>query len=645
MCDMGQYRKVTVMNRRELVHTARAIGLASCWNTGSIALFVAAVLYPSCGNGQTVEWASSASAPGGATSGAVGVDAAGNSYIAGTFGGTATFGSIVLTSVTDYDLFVAKVDSAGNFLWAHSPGGSINPLNVDIDVDAAGNSYVSANFYGVLDFGGPFVFTAQGLSYDLVVAKYDPDGNVFWARSAQGVGLPSGIALDASGNCYVSGSFNSTSTFGSFVLSPLAPGDQFLVKYNSNGIEQFASQTGGGISKSGYIYLHDIAVDGAGNSYVTGYYTGTIAFGPFVLTNDIGTSSMLVGKYNSTGDVVWVRSSGGAYPATTRGDAIAADAAGNSYLTGRFEPTATIDEFELASAGYQDVFVAKYDTDGNVLWARSGGGPNYDGPGGGDGGSGIALDASGNSYIFGYYLLGPATFGAFVLSADYGLFMAKYDSAGTVVSAWLAGEPNAFFQDYGMAVDADGGSYATGGYIGTTTFDPFVLTGNGVFVTRYSASAADADADGVPDATDNCPNAANADQLDADNDDVGDVCDCDLLGCSDGNPCTDDVCDGANCSFPNNTIACDDGDPGTENDVCTNGFCAGTPITIFGDINGSGTVNLDDILCILACFGSNCACADGLANADIVPCGGNGVVNLDDILAILAAFAGADLCQ
>src|SRR2546422_856027 len=155
----------------------------------------------------------------------IAVDAAGNSYVTGSFHDVVAFGSTNLTSSGGYDIFVAKYDNAGNVLWAQQAGSSL--------YDDVG-----------LAIGGDF---------DIFVAKYDGTGELVWVNQAGGTldDVGYGIAVDAAGNSFVTGYFNSpTAAFGtnnlnnSNVLSTNSP-DIFVAKYNPGGDVVWAKQAGG----------------------------------------------------------------------------------------------------------------------------------------------------------------------------------------------------------------------------------------------------------------------------------------------------------------------------------------------------------------------------------------------------------------
>ena len=160
-------------------------------------------------------WARQAAATGGVATRAIAADRLGNSYVTGWFIGTATFGGKTLTSDGEGDIFVAKYDGDGKILWARRAGGSSFDEGAGIAVDVSGNCYVTGYFSGTGTFGG-VTLTSRG-NGDIVIAKYDSAGNVKWAKAFGGSEEDRGnhIALDGLGNCYVTGFFNSaTATFG-----------------------------------------------------------------------------------------------------------------------------------------------------------------------------------------------------------------------------------------------------------------------------------------------------------------------------------------------------------------------------------------------------------------------------------------------
>lgn len=124
---------------------------------------------------------------------------------------------------------------------------------------------------------------------------------------------------------------------------------------------------------------YDVAVDISGNSYLTGtFYTATLIFGTTILTNaHTGNGDMYVVKYDAGGNVLWAKSAGGT--GDERGYKIALDRAGNCYITGYFSSsTITFGTTTLTNAGLTNMYIVKYDAGGNVVWAKSAGGTNND---------------------------------------------------------------------------------------------------------------------------------------------------------------------------------------------------------------------------------------------------------------------------
>ncbi|MEZ4902448.1 MAG: SBBP repeat-containing protein [Spirosomataceae bacterium] len=154
-----------------------------------------------------------------------------------------------------------------------------------------------------------------------------------------------GIAVDGSGNIYLTGSYQDTATFGSTkVLTSVGSYDVFIAQYSSSGLIQWVRSVGGASFDSGY----SIAVDGSSNVYVTGSYQGTATFGSTILTS-VGSEDVFVAQYNSSGSIQWVKSGGGTI--SDIGKDIAVDELGNVYVTGSYYGAAFFGETTLASAG------------------------------------------------------------------------------------------------------------------------------------------------------------------------------------------------------------------------------------------------------------------------------------------------------
>ena len=356
----------------------------------------------------------------------IAVDVNGNSYVTGYFYGSATFGTTTLTSSGSDDIFVAKLDINGNWLWAKQAGGTSYDYGNRIAVDAYGNSYVTGYFKSSSCSFGTITLNSSGYE-DIFVAKMDSNGNWMWAKQAGGTSEDGGtsIAVDANGNSYVTGSFKESANFGTTTLTSSGSWDIFVAKIDHNGNWLWAKQAGGTDNNGGI----SIAVDANGNSYVTGgFYGSSCSFSTITLINSsIEYSDIFVAKIDYNGNWLWAKQAGGT--SYDYGEGIAVDDNGNSYVTGRFGDSATFGTTTFTSSGDSDIFVAKLDSSGNWLWAKQAGGTDD------DDGNGIAVDDNGNSYVTGYFW-SSATFGATTLtsSSDYGsdIFVAKLGEVNSI---------------------------------------------------------------------------------------------------------------------------------------------------------------------------------------------------------------------
>ncbi|MFD3002807.1 SBBP repeat-containing protein [Pontibacter toksunensis] len=369
-----------------------SFGTTDLTSSGNIDIFIAK--YDGSGN---VLWAKQAGGQDIDASKNIEVDGKGNSYITGEFRGSATFGNTTLTSTGSYDLFIAKYDASGNVLWAKQSGGAGSEMGRGIAVDGSGNCYITGYFDGNATFGST-TLTSNG-SYDVFIAKYDAKGNFLWANRAGGSEKDFGrnIAVDGSGNSYITGPFRGLASFGSTTLTSSGDEDIFIAKYDASGNVLWAKRAGGTNNDAAI----GIAVDSRGNSFIAGEFKGNANFGSTTLTSS-GNADIVIAKYDASGNLLWAKQAGGS--SSDHGRNIALDGSGNSYITGEFEGSATFGSTTLTSSGGVDIFIAKYDASGNVLWAKRAGG-NLE-----ERASGIAIDGSGNLYITGYFN-GQASFG------------------------------------------------------------------------------------------------------------------------------------------------------------------------------------------------------------------------------------------
>lgn len=345
----------------------------------------------------------------------IAVDSEGNSYLTGSFQESATFGSIQLTSCGFSDIFVAKLDPVGNFLWAVSAGGTDSDRGRSIAVDSVGNAVITGHLYSEFATFGSYEITGAGYG-DIYVAKLDPAGNWLWAVSAGGTEADEGlgIALDSAGNSYLTGLFSFSAIFGSHTLISSGFSETFAAKLDPAGNFMWAVNT---ITETNLVTVHGIAVDGSGNVLLTGAYNGTASFGPFTITSVNGYPDIFAAKLDTAGNWLWAVSAGGA--GEDYGWSIATDNAGNSYLTGNiWSETTAFGTYQLINSTGMDMFIAKLDPSGNWILVSSTSGYPVS--------KGISLDGNGNICLTGYFGT-YACFGSqsFTSSGGTDIFVAK----------------------------------------------------------------------------------------------------------------------------------------------------------------------------------------------------------------------------
>jgi hypothetical protein len=392
-------------------------------------------------------------------------DPHGNLFTLGIFiGPSVKLGKVTFMNAGGKDILVTKRDQAGNVIWAYSFGGIYDETETGIASDISGNAYITGHFNSpTLTFGNT-VLVNQG-STDIFIVKFDPSGNILWARSGGGTSNDEcrAIAVDVKGNVMVTGYFYEPSIrFGPVELTSSGLFDAFIVRYDASGIVIWARLVGGTLSE----FARDVTTDASGHVYITGDLTSqTLTIGTATFSSQ-GSGDIFIVKYDATGNLLWARTAGS--PGYDWSISIAIDKMQNIYVAGDFShDSLQFSTGVVYNTGLYDVFLIKYDRDGNLRWLRAHGGQ------GNDELSKIRTDPHGNIYMCGGYQ-SPFSFGTYHLlnSGNYDFFIAKYDSSGNPLWAITAGGSGREFP--GDFIKVPSGSL----YVSCYTNSPSVVFGH-----------------------------------------------------------------------------------------------------------------------------------------------------------------------
>ena len=312
----------------------------------------------------------------------ISIDVLGNVYTTGNYAGIADLdpGSTVsnYTAVGLTDIFVNKLDASGNFIWAKSLGGASIDEAKSIKVDLTGNVYISGSYQGPADFDpGLAVYNLTGNGQ--FVSKLDASGNFMIAKTiVDGVNTNHSLFVDAVGNIYTTGQYIGTSDFdpgaGTYTMSSFGPNFNIYVsKLDVSGNFLWAKTMGGSnYNSDGY----SVVVDGTGNVYTTGEFSGTADFDPgtsnYTLTS-AGGYDIFISKLDTLGNFIWAKKIGSM--SNDRSVAMSIDANKNLYLTGYINGIVDFDTgigvYNL-DGPYEKVFVLKLCQMGLVSLLTSG---------------------------------------------------------------------------------------------------------------------------------------------------------------------------------------------------------------------------------------------------------------------------------
>ena len=383
------------------------------------------------------------------------------------------------------------------FDWATGGGGPGQGDNVTgVALDTDGSVWVAGTFIGDATWGAFALTAADTVHTTGFVAKLDPTGKVLLARALPNASAITRIKLDDAGNAYVVGAFDTSLDLDSvhLVENDSGNGAAFMIALDgTSGTAMFGAQSTTGTDG---VVANDVAIDSAGDVYVTGQYNGQVVFGTSMVAGLTSDRAPFVAKY-SAGAWAWAKGWAGMTNGTNDGGvgtAIAVDGAGNLYAVGQISGTTNIDGTVLdADSG---TFIAKLATDtGTVAWTASivpsstAGDRDY--------AVGAAVDSAGALYLTGAFQGTPmftgtaAAITAATVGGNVDAFVAKYSAAGAPV--WVATAGNA---DSGItrgdAIASDGTDVYVSGFrqgdteLGSTTLPD----SSSMFVAKYDATGA-----------------------------------------------------------------------------------------------------------------------------------------------------------
>ncbi|MCG9879759.1 MAG: SBBP repeat-containing protein [Bacteroidia bacterium] len=414
-------------------------------------------------------------------------DQAGNVYSTGWFTGTADFdpgiGVVSRTSAGNRDVFVCKLNPAGNYAWVKTFGGTGGDEGMDVHVAADGSVYVAGIFFNTVNFD-PGVTNTSLTSFgnwDAFVVKFDSLGTLQWARQLGGTGAEDikGLSTDQAGNVYVGGTFSGTADFNpsTAVFNMVSQGstDVYVCKLSPQGNFIWARQLGSTINEA----LTDIKVDLNNRLVITGTYRGTVDFdvnvGVQSRTANTGFNmDNWITKWDTASNFIWVQVFGGT--SFDQSNSIAIDAQNNIVNCGHFASTVDFDPgagiLSYTALGAVDNYILKLDSAGSFLWAKAFGGDQNQTA------TAIAVDDSSNIYCPGWFKdtadFDPNT-GVFSLISTAGtedVFVLKLNDFGAFMWAYQIGS-GAFEIGNALAVrSTDNLLFVAGHFNSTPDFDP-----------------------------------------------------------------------------------------------------------------------------------------------------------------------------
>jgi hypothetical protein len=399
----------------------------------------------------------------------IATDLNGNVFVIGHFGSpTILLGSTTLTNTATNgrDIFIAKYNSSGAFIWAKSFGGAYDDNPTSITTDNLGNILFTGDFWSPTIAFGTTTLTNSPSYNDVFVVKLNTSGTVLWAKKAGGNSQDdcNSVKTDSSRNVIITGSYGSpTFTFGTSSLTNVGSSDVYIAKYNENGSLLWTKRIAG----TSYESANDITTDSNDNIIVTGNFSSTsFSDGTNSLTNT-GTGAMFLIKYSPTGSYLWSKSWSGS--SLDRGAGVTTDSSNNVLLVGNYGDTTINFDGIILNCSYASSAITKYDALGSIIWAKTCSDGKFSA-------TSISTDTTGNVFLSGYTICPQILFGSTILnnSGSNDSMVVRYNSNGVEIFGKIVGGS---YDEYGAKVvtDLNNNQYFLGSFMsmslnfGTTT--------------------------------------------------------------------------------------------------------------------------------------------------------------------------------
>ena len=293
------------------------------------------------------------------------------------------------------------------------------------------------------------------------------------------------LAVDPEGNVYVAGAFGGTARFGTNTITQSAGTDLFLAQCDAAGTLQWIQQLRVGYSGPPF----QLAVDTLGRAALAGAFRGTARFGTNTIVSGGTEANVFLARFDTTGEPLWARRlAEGDMESPVR---LAVNGAGHCFLASGFAGTFSLGTNQFTSVGEHDVFLTRFDLDGNLVWAKHGAGPRHKHV------HAVQVDVADNAVLAGSFN-GPVRFDALLLSnnvVDYeaDIFVVTFDPTGRAMWAHQIASADADGDYTSLATDRDGSVYVAANFEGTTAVGSHTLTNRGmvdIFLAKLDGTGA-----------------------------------------------------------------------------------------------------------------------------------------------------------